>query len=66
MRTIALEEHFATAGFLRGPGSWLASRAGVIDAIAELGDSRIAAMDEGKSISRCCRWQHPVSSSWTA
>lgn len=48
MRTIALEEHFATAGFLRGPGSWLASRAGVIDAIAELGDSRIAAMDEGE------------------
>lgn len=46
MRTIALEEHYATAGFLRGPGSWLASRAGVIDAIADLGDGRIAAMDE--------------------
>ncbi|MCV7028462.1 amidohydrolase family protein [Mycobacterium sherrisii] len=48
MRTIALEEHFATAAFLRGPGSWLTSRPGVIDAIAELGDSRIAAMDEGE------------------
>jgi predicted TIM-barrel fold metal-dependent hydrolase len=46
VRTIALEEHYATAGFLRGPGSWLASRAGVIDAIADLGDGRIAAMDE--------------------
>lgn len=48
MRTIALEEHFATEAFLRGPGSWLTSRAGVIDAIAELGDNRIAAMDEGE------------------
>ncbi len=46
MRTIALEEHYATAGFLRGPGSWLASRAGVIDPISDLGDGRIAAMDE--------------------
>ncbi|GLE51019.1 amidohydrolase family protein [Mycobacterium montefiorense] len=46
MRTIALEEHYATAGFLRGPGSWLASRAGVIEPIADLGDGRIAAMDE--------------------
>ncbi len=47
MRTIALEEHYATAGFLRGPGSWLASRAGVIEPIADLGDGRIAAMDDG-------------------
>ncbi|WP_096284178.1 amidohydrolase family protein [Mycobacterium ahvazicum] len=46
MRTIALEEHYATAGFLSGPGSWLASRAGVIEPIADLGDGRIAAMDE--------------------
>ncbi|OBA61209.1 amidohydrolase [Mycobacterium sp. 1100029.7] len=46
MRTIALEEHYATASFLRGPGSWLASRAGVIEPIADLGDGRIAAMDE--------------------
>jgi predicted TIM-barrel fold metal-dependent hydrolase len=48
VRAIALEEHYATAGFLRGPGSWLASRAGVIDAIADLGDGRIAAMDEAR------------------
>jgi uncharacterized protein len=46
VRTIALEEHYATAGFLRGPGSWLASRAGVIDPISDLGDDRIAAMDD--------------------
>ncbi|WAJ45799.1 amidohydrolase family protein [Mycobacterium sp. Aquia_216] len=46
MRTIALEEHYATPGFLRGPGSWLASRAGLIEAISDLGDARIAAMDE--------------------
>jgi uncharacterized protein len=46
VRTIALEEHYATAGFLRGPGSWLAARAGVIDPISDLGDGRIAAMDD--------------------
>ncbi len=47
MRTIALEEHYATQAFLRGPGSWLASRAGIIEPISDLGDARIAAMDEG-------------------
>jgi uncharacterized protein len=46
VRTIALEEHYATAGFLRGPGSWLTSRAGVIEPISDLGDGRIAAMDD--------------------
>jgi len=46
MRIIALEEHYATAGFLRGPGSWLASRAGVIEPICDLGAGRIAAMDD--------------------
>ena len=46
MRTIALEEHYATAGFLRGPGSWLKSRAGVIEPISDLGAGRIAAMDD--------------------
>lgn len=46
MRTTALEEHYATTEFLRGPGSWLASRAGVIEPISELGDGRMAAMDE--------------------
>jgi uncharacterized protein len=46
MRTIALEEHYATAGFLRGPGGWLASRSGIVEPISDLGDGRIAAMDE--------------------
>jgi predicted TIM-barrel fold metal-dependent hydrolase len=46
MRIIALEEHYATAGFLRGPGGWLASRADVIEPICDLGAGRIAAMDD--------------------
>ncbi|MGA3254806.1 MAG: amidohydrolase family protein [Mycobacterium sp.] len=46
MRTIALEEHYATEGFLRGPGGWLASRSGIVEPISDLGDGRIAAMDE--------------------
>lgn len=46
MRTIALEEHYATTEFLAGPGRWLASRAGIAKPISDLGDGRIAAMDE--------------------
>ncbi|OBG20981.1 amidohydrolase family protein [Mycobacterium sp. 852002-51057_SCH5723018] len=46
MRTIALEEHYATTEFLNGPGRWLASRAGIVEPISDLGDGRIAAMDE--------------------
>jgi hypothetical protein len=46
MRTIALEEHYATAEFLRGPGAWLASRPGIVEPISDLGDGRIAAMDD--------------------
>ncbi|HEX4559571.1 MAG TPA: amidohydrolase family protein [Mycobacterium sp.] len=46
MRIIALEEHYATAGFLRGPGGWLASRAAVVEPICDLGAGRIAAMDD--------------------
>jgi predicted TIM-barrel fold metal-dependent hydrolase len=46
MRTIALEEHYATTGFLSGPGAWLASRPGIIEPISDLGDGRIAAMDD--------------------
>ena len=46
MRTIALEEHYATARFLRGPGAWLASRPGIVEPISDLGDCRIAAMDD--------------------
>lgn len=46
MRTIALEEHYATAGFLSGPGQWLASRPGVVEPMSDLGEGRIAAMDQ--------------------
>ena len=46
MRTIALEEHYVTSEFLRGPGSWLTSRAGVIEPISDLDEGRITAMDE--------------------
>lgn len=46
MRTIALEEHYVTAGFLSGPGQWLTSRPGVVEAMSDLGEGRIAAMDE--------------------
>jgi len=46
MRTIALEEHYATTGFLSGPGSWLKARPGIVEPISDLGDGRIAAMDD--------------------
>ena len=46
MRTIALEEHYATTEFLSGPGRWLASRTGIVEPIGDLGDGRIAAMDD--------------------
>ena len=53
MRTIALEEHFATRAYLDGPGRRLkeqAERAGarfvaLIDQLVEIGDGRVAAMD---------------------
>lgn len=46
MRVIALEEHYAITEFLQGPGTWLASRAGIVEPTSDLGDGRIAAMDE--------------------
>ncbi|CAM3333597.1 amidohydrolase [Mycobacterium intermedium] len=46
MRTIALEEHYATTQFLSGPGDWLHERPGLAEQLAELGDARIAAMDD--------------------
>jgi predicted TIM-barrel fold metal-dependent hydrolase len=46
MRTIALEEHYATTKFLNGPGSWHKSRPALAEALADLGDGRIAAMDD--------------------
>jgi predicted TIM-barrel fold metal-dependent hydrolase len=54
MRTITLEEHFATAAFLDGPGRDLKEQAEkfnnarakkVIPELCDLGDKRIAAMD---------------------
>ncbi len=54
MRTVTLEEHFASPGFLEGPGRELKERAlrlgerGVtlFDQLSEIGELRIAAMDE--------------------
>jgi predicted TIM-barrel fold metal-dependent hydrolase len=46
MRTIALEEHYATTKFLNGPGGWLKSRPGIVKPICDLGDARIKAMDD--------------------
>jgi len=46
VRVIALEEHYATTEFLKGPGRWLASRTGIVEPISDLGDGRIAAMDD--------------------
>lgn len=51
MRTIALEEHFATPAFLAGPGRAMAEQARAAgvgqlpEMLADLGDERIAAMD---------------------
>ena len=53
MRTITLEEHFATPAFMDGPGRRLKERAaqtggrlaGLVTGLLDLGDGRIAAMD---------------------
>jgi uncharacterized protein len=53
MRTIALEEHFATPAFLDGPGRRLKEQArqvggrfaALIDQLVDMGDGRVAAMD---------------------
>ena len=53
MRTIALEEHFATPGFLDGPGRKLKERAersggalaNLVSQLLDVGDGRVAAMD---------------------
>jgi predicted TIM-barrel fold metal-dependent hydrolase len=53
MRTIALEEHFATPAFMEGPGRKLKERAEasggrlarVVAELTNLGDGRVAAMD---------------------
>jgi predicted TIM-barrel fold metal-dependent hydrolase len=53
MRTINLEEHFASPGFLDGPGRGLkaqalkfgSSAAKLLEQLCDLGDKRIAEMD---------------------
>jgi uncharacterized protein len=45
MRTIALEEHYATQSLLRGPGAWLSAFPQWVDPLLDIGDGRIAAMD---------------------
>lgn len=53
MRTITLEEHYASPGFMQGPGRQLEERArtpgnpvaGVIGNLCDVGDGRIALMD---------------------
>jgi uncharacterized protein len=54
MRTITLEEHYATPAFLKGPGRELAEKAktaggfaaGLVEDLLDLGTNRIAKMDE--------------------
>jgi uncharacterized protein len=54
MRTITVEEHFATPGFLDGPGLEIKNATGrfagrgkrLAEALLDLGDKRLAAMDE--------------------
>ena len=53
MRTITLEEHFATPAFLEGPGRKLKESAaipgspvaGILDKLCDIGEKRIAEMD---------------------
>ncbi len=51
MRTITLEEHYASPAFLAGPGRELKEQGGIVGdpkilaALADVGDGRIAAMD---------------------
>ncbi len=54
IKAIALEEHFATPSFFEGPGKWLRGRGSgtpgrstrQIDQLLDVGDGRIAAMNE--------------------
>ena len=45
MRTITLEEHYATSAFIKGPGRHLENQ--LAEQLCDLGDRRIAAMDAG-------------------
>jgi hypothetical protein len=56
MRTITLEEHYATPGFLNGPGRGFVERAArmgdrmarVLEQVRDIGDARIAEMDAAR------------------
>jgi hypothetical protein len=61
MRTITLEEHYASPGFLAGPGRAFVERAGkagnrlarILDQLQELDAARIEAMARPASTCRC-------------
>ena len=63
MRTIALEEHFATPGFLDGPGRKLKERAertggrlaNLVAELVDLGDGRSPRWMRRASTCRLCR-----------
>ena len=46
MRTITLEEHFASPAFLDGPGRHLKGAAGIVEPLCDLAGRRVADMDE--------------------
>jgi uncharacterized protein len=55
MRTITLEEHYATPGFLKGPGRGIVERAKVggrmaqiLEQVSEIGEKRVAEMDAAR------------------
>ena len=55
MRTITLEEHYATPGFLNGPGREIAERASrypgmarILDQLRDVGEGRVAQMDAAR------------------
>jgi uncharacterized protein len=45
MRTITLEEHYATPAFIQGPGQYLAGYGQIVEQLCDLDDRRIAEMD---------------------
>lgn len=63
LRTITLEEHFATPAFAAGPGKGLVERLRssgprgikIAEQLLDVGDGRVAEMDAGTSTFRCCR-----------
>lgn len=45
MRTITLEEHFATPAYIDGPGADIKKMPGVADKLIDLGEKRLAEMN---------------------